>query len=104
MGQPRWDTNAPASFAFASVRGKGSVGNASVGGLFVESQTIPERGERLWLSFQGPDGESVEATGIVWWTTLEAQACGRTGFGVRLLTSSGNYRKFLYQVSHRPVL
>jgi len=103
MAEPRFDAHVPTTFAFGEANGLGSIENASLGGVFVETLTIPERGEKLSLSFQGPDGEIVEAIGIVWWTTLEGDAaCGiREGFGLRLVTSSGDYRKFINKLSRR---
>lgn len=97
MADPRFETNVPANFAFERAQGQGSIENASLGGVFVETMTIPERGDRIWLSFEGPDGETVEVIGIVWWTTLQADVAsgGRQGFGLRLVASSGDYRKFL---------
>ena len=48
--------------------------------------------------------ERVEASGVVWWTTLDAQARGqsRQGFGVRLVASSGDYRKLLRRLARSP--
>ena len=56
---------------------------------------------RSRISFEGPRGEVVEASGIVWWTTLDAQARvrARSGFGVRLVASSGDYRRLLKQLA-----
>ena len=97
MADPRFETNVRAKFAFERTEGQGSIENASVGGVFVETRTIPERGDRIWLSFEGPDSEIVEAIGIIWWTTLQDDMAsgGRQGFGLRLVASSGDYRKFL---------
>ncbi len=103
MAEPRFDAHVPTAFAFGEANGLGSIENASLGGVFVETLTFPERGEKLWLSFQGPDGESVEAIGIVWWTTLEGDAaCGtQEGFGLGLVASAGDYRRFISKLSRR---
>ena len=103
MAEPRFTTHLPASFGYEESNGRGCVGNVSLGGVFVETTTIPERGDRLWLSFEGPDGEIVEAIGIVWWTTPpgEEEGTARQGFGLRLVASSGDYRKFLRGLSRK---
>ncbi len=103
MAEPRFDTRIDASFQIDEKKVEGRIENASLGGVFIETPAIPERGEKLWLSFEGPDGEVVEAIGIVWWTTLEGDMSrvGRQGFGVRLVASSGDYRRFLTNLSRR---
>lgn len=97
MNQPRYDTSIRTRFELGSLAGEGNIENASSGGVFVRTATVPERGQKVWLSFEGPNGEVVEASGVVWWTTLDAQARAqsRQGFGVRLVASSGDYRKLL---------
>ena len=97
MAEPRFETSVRASFAFERAEGQGSIENASLGGVFVETPTIPERGDKIWLSFKGPVGEIVEAIGIVGWNTLQDDVAGgsRQGFGLRLVASSGDYRRFL---------
>ena len=103
MAEPRFDTDIPASFQIDEEKVDGRIENVSLGGVFVETPAIPERGDKLWLSFEGPDGEIVEAIGIVWWTTHEGEAArsSRQGFGVRLVASSGDYRRFLANLSRR---
>ena len=97
MSQPRYDTSISTRFQLGSLAAEGNIENAGPGGVFVRTATIPERGEKVWLSFQGPHGEVVEASGVVWWTTLDVRARqqARQGFGVRLVASSGDYRKLL---------
>ncbi len=101
MNQPRYDTSIQTRFELGSLAGEGNIENASSGGVFVRTATIPERGEKVSISFEGPNGEVVEASGVVWWTTLDAQARAqpRQGFGVRLVASSGDYRKLLKRLS-----
>ena len=101
MNQPRYDTNIQTRFELGSLAGEGNIENASSGGVFVRTATIPERGEKVQLSFEGPHGEVVEASGVVWWTTLDARARvqPRQGFGVRLVASSGDYRKLLKRLA-----
>jgi hypothetical protein len=101
MSEPRYDTHISARFAMGSLTGEGSIENAGPGGVFIRSRTIPDRGEKVWISFQGPSGELVEASGIVWWTSLDAQAraLDLSGFGVRLVASSGDYRRLLKRLA-----
>ena len=101
MRQPRYDTSIETRFELGSLAGEGNIENAGPGGVFIRSATIPERGEKVWISFEGPHGEVVEASGVVWWTTLDPTAGvqQRQGFGVRLVASSGDYRKLLKRLS-----
>jgi len=106
MADPRFDTNLWTHFEYdaaddAPAVGEGSIENASSGGVFIRSGTIPDRGERVWISFDGPRGERVAASGVVWWTTGDgdATAQARVGFGVRLVASSGDYRRLLRRLS-----
>jgi hypothetical protein len=101
MNQPRYDTSIRTRFELGSLAGEGNIENAGPGGLFIRTATIPDRGEKVWLSFEGPNGEVVEASGVVWWTTLDmrARAQARQGFGVRLVASSGDYRKLLKRLA-----
>lgn len=103
MAEPRFDTDVPARFQVTADKVEGRIENASLGGVFIETSSIPDRGDKLWLSFEGPDGEVVEAIGIVWWTTLESDTdrTTRQGFGVRLVASSGDYRRFMKKLARR---
>ncbi len=84
----------PTRFATLRASGDGEIRNISHGGLFIETPAILKVGERVDLSFRGPSGQSVEARGVVWWTTKEQQFYGDTtaGFGVRLLEEGETYR------------
>ena len=97
MSQPRFDTFIWTQFELGASTVQGSIQNVGPGGLFVRSSTIGRTGDEIRLSFEGPDGETVEAIGIIWWTRrdLGGRGPGRHGFGVRLLASSGAYRKLL---------
>ncbi len=97
MSEPRFDTFIWTQFELGASTAQGSIQNVGPGGLFVRSSTIGRTGDEIRLSFEGPDGETVEAIGVVWWTQrdLGGRGPGRHGFGVRLLASSGTYRKLL---------
>jgi hypothetical protein len=101
MREPRLRTDITTTFELGGWRADGRIENAASGGVFVQTSTIPEKGEKVWLRFEGSPGEPVEATGVVWWTTLDPglPAAGRQGFGVRLVTSSDSYRKLLARLA-----
>ena len=101
MNDPRFDTAIWTQFEVAGARADGRIENAGPGGVFIQSPEIPERGEKVWLDFEGPGGERIEALGIVWWTTVDCwRACGtREGFGVRLVASNVAYRRLLAQLA-----
>ena len=104
MSEPRFETSIATDFELGSMKAAGRVENASSGGLFIRTATIPRPGEKLWLSFEGPGGEVVEAIGTVYWTTLDRGRptpgpCGAQGFGVRLVASSGDYRRLITRLS-----
>jgi hypothetical protein len=94
---PRFDTRIDTRFEHGCLKGRGCIENLGPGGVFVRTRTIPERGERLWIHFQGPCGEAITAMGIVWWTTLDGGPSPSmpNGFGMRLLASNGHYRRFV---------
>jgi Tfp pilus assembly protein PilZ len=101
MSEPRFETSTSALFELGSWRGEGRIENAGLGGLFVGAATIPKVGEKVWLSFDDPEGDRVEATGVVWWTTLDSRVANRKGFGVRLVGTGEAYDRYLREVSRR---
>jgi hypothetical protein len=84
-------------------KASGEIRNLGAGGLFLGAATIPARGEKVWLDFRAPDGERVQAVGLVWWTTLDAADARRRsaspGFGVRLVHASQAYHRFLHRLA-----
>jgi hypothetical protein len=102
MPEPRFDTYIWANIAFSNETGEGSIQNVGPGGLFVRSSTIGVTGDDVQLSFEGRDGETVEVSGVIWWTkhNLGGRGPGLHGFGVRLTASSGNYRSLLQHLRH----
>ena len=101
MSNTRFSTRIATRFELGCLKGKGCIENVGSGGLFVRTRTVPERGERLWLHFEGPSGEAISAMGIVWWTTLDGGPTPRmpNGFGVRLLASNGHFRRFVSRLA-----
>ena len=102
MPEPRFDTYIWTNIAFKNETGEGSIQNVGPGGLFVRSSTIGATGDEVQLSFEGQDGEMVEAFGVILWTkrNLGGRGPGLHGFGVRLTASSGNYRSLLQYLLH----
>jgi hypothetical protein len=103
MHEPRFDTRIWTRFDVGGQSADGRIENAGVGGVFVRTRAIPDRGDKVWLHFEGPSGELIEALGIVWWTTLDQTRAGSAphGFGVRLLASNGAYRRLLSTLEER---
>ena len=101
MSEPRFETDTAAHFELGSWRGEGRIENVGRNGLFVGAATIPRVGEKVWLSIEEPGRERIEATGVVWWTTLDSRVAGRKGFGVRLVGTGEAYDRFLGEVCRR---
>jgi hypothetical protein len=97
VSEPRFDTFIWTQFELGAATGQGSIQNIGPGGLFIRSSTTGRTGDEIRLSFEGPDGETVEAIGVIWWTRrdLGGRGPGEHGFGVRLVASSGAYRSLL---------
>jgi Tfp pilus assembly protein PilZ len=100
MNEERFATKIPTTIVAESLRTNGKIRNLSSGGLFVGAASVPEQGDTVLLQFDAPNGESVKARGLVWWTTINQEVQGRriTGFGVRLLWASGTYQRLLEQL------
>jgi uncharacterized protein (TIGR02266 family) len=77
--------------------GEGKIWNLSLGGLFVGTDSIPPQGEAVRLRFRLPEGQTVDVSGLVWWTTSTQTRSGRRhrlpGFGLRLIDSPPDYEK-----------
>jgi hypothetical protein len=75
---------------------EGTVRNASDGGMFVETRTIPSQGDAVSLRFLQRSVSSVEVRGLVWWTTEGSAFRHRhRGFGFRLLEEDDRYAAML---------
>jgi hypothetical protein len=97
MHQQRTTTCIDAEFEISGNPATGKIRNVSEGGLFVGSSAIPEQGDNLELNFRAPNGEMVNLSGMVWWTTNDDQALGhgRSGFALRLLEESDEFQRLL---------
>ena len=70
--------------------------NASDGGMFVETRSIPPQGESVSLRFSSRGEVTHEVKGMVWWTTEGSPyRHTRRGFGLRLLEEDEGYSKIL---------
>lgn len=100
MQQTRTTTCFEAEFEVCGKRGKGRIHNISDGGVFVGTRAIPEEGENVDVSFETPDGEMVTLSGMVWWTTSDSDPFRnpRSGFGLRLLEDSAEFRQLLQSI------
>src|SRR5262245_39126311 len=90
-------TSIPVEICLAGRVVEGTVRNASDGGMFVETRTIPAQGVpvSLRLSARG-DSSPIELTGLVWWTTEGSPyRYKHRGFGCGLLEDDERYTSML---------
>lgn len=97
MQDARVRTCIDTEFEVRGRRARGKIKNMSEGGLFVNSDSVPEVGESVDLSFRVPGGREVSLSGMVWWTTngSDGKRHRARGFGLRLLDDSDDLRRFL---------
>lgn len=94
--QNRIRTSIPVEIRVQGRAVEGTVRNASDGGMFVETRTIPLQGESVSLRFSKRSVSSLEVTGLVWWTTEGSPFRHRhRGFGFRLLEDDERYAAML---------
>jgi len=75
---------------------EGTIRNASDGGMFVETRSIPPQGEAVSLRFPARGEAAMELRGMVWWTTEGAPyRHRRRGFALRLLEDDERYSELL---------
>jgi len=87
----------PTEFVAAGRNSRGKVKNVSAGGLFVNTNEIPELGETVRLRMTPGAGRQLELTGMVWWTTNDAPSRRGydEGFGLRFLDENPAFREFV---------
>ena len=73
-----------ARFHSGRLRGLGQVGNLSKQGLFIRSEQLPQTGAPIDVTIEMLNGQKVEISGRVRWTTDQLPGCEDTprGFGV----------------------
>ena len=98
MAEHRKRVALPIEFTAAGRDGRGKVKNVSLGGLFVNSDLVPEQGDTVELRATTTSGAPLELTGMVWWTTNDGPETPfdhERGFGLRLLEENEAYRVFV---------
>jgi hypothetical protein len=96
MRHTRIRTSIPVEICVSGRVTEGTVRNASDGGMFVETRTIPAQGEPVSVRLSPKTHDALELTGLVWWTTDEAGVRHRQrGFGLRLLEDDERYARLL---------
>jgi len=95
MESKRIPTLLKARFKAGGKLGEGKIRNVSLGGLFVGTDAIPSQGEAAKVRFRMPDGNAVEVSGFVWWTTTQDRSRRHRapGFGLRLIDSNPAYEQ-----------
>jgi Tfp pilus assembly protein PilZ len=95
MTEKRKHVLIPAEFDAGGRSGYGKVKNVSLGGLFVDTDLIPDQGDTIRIRMS-PDGKPLDVTGMVWWTTRETKSRKKIqGFGLRVLEDNEVYRAFV---------
>jgi hypothetical protein len=95
MQHDRIRTSIPVEIRIGGRVSEGIVRNASDGGMFVETRTIPPQGESVSLRFAARSETKHDVVGLVWWTTQSTPNPRRRGFGVRLLEDHTRYSQML---------
>ena len=96
MHTDRIRTSLPVEIRIGRHVAEGTVRNASDGGMFVETRSIPPQGESVSLLVYPNSEARVEVTGLVWWTTEGSASRHRwRGFGLRLLEDDARYGELL---------
>jgi Tfp pilus assembly protein PilZ len=90
---PRIDHRARVLFRSESLFGEGHITSISDGGVFVQSEQIPRRGERVWILFHDPSPR-LEVVGKVRWTSRENPGSA-PGFGVEVEHIGSAYRQLV---------
>lgn len=90
---PRIDHRARVLFRSESLFGEGQITSISDGGVFVQTDQVPRRGERVWILFHDPSPR-LEIVGQVRWTSSEAPGSA-PGFGVEVEHIGAAYRQLV---------
>lgn len=87
----------PAAYERVPLRGSGHVRNLRKDGLFVEVEVLPVPGDQVHVVFETRDGDKIELSGTVRWTTADrpTEADGKPGFGMQIEDVTQEYLAFL---------
>ena len=90
----------PVLFTTDQLRSIGKILNLSKRGVFVRALDLPAVGASICVSFKDLQGQKVEVSGEVGWTTdrLKPGECENPGFGVRFTEWNSAYHEFLEQM------
>ena len=80
-----------AGFATKTVRAHGHIVNLSRAGMFVATESLPQKDEPIKVLFEDAGGLKMEVRGAVRWTG-EEESVG--GFGMRIEKPSDDYLEF----------
>ena len=80
-------------FRSESLFGEGQITSISDGGVFVQTDQIPRRGERVWILFHDPSPR-LEVVGQIRWTSRENPGSA-PGFGVEVEHIGAAYRELV---------
>jgi hypothetical protein len=96
-------TRIPATFASGTTHGNGYIKNLSLEGLFLRTEALPQTGDLVDVIFFIPDGNKIEVSGTVVWTTAElGPAYGaKPGFGIQIDEPSQDYLGFYEELLMR---
>jgi hypothetical protein len=96
-------TRIPAVFAGGTTHGNGHIKNLSLEGLFLRTDTLPVTGDVVNVIFFIPDGNKIEVSGMVRWTTAELDPAkeAKPGFGMRIGQPSEEYLGFFEELLRR---
>ncbi len=96
MKHERIRTSIPVEICASGRVAEGTIRNASDGGMFVETRAIPAQGEPVSVRLSAHSDETIELSGLVWWTTEGSPYRHRQrGFGLRLLENDERYALLL---------
>ena len=86
----------PAQFQSAKTSGAGRVKKLRKGGLFIETEALPNPGDEVSVIFETPDGKSMVVSGTVRWITAWLQNAGKMqpGFGMQIDPLPKRYSQF----------
>ncbi len=77
-------------FRTSQVEGEGKVMDLSRAGMFIASETLPERGERIRVVFEDASCAKLDVRGTVRWNT-GPEPGPVSGFGIKLHKPSPEY-------------
>ncbi len=89
-------TRIRATFVAGDTTGNGHIKNMSPEGLFLRTDTLPDRGDPVCVIFNLPDGSKVEVGDTVRWSTAQLARSeeAKAGFGMLIDQQNDLYLQF----------